>query len=525
LPLASLARLDPDERIVAVVPMDRAEAEATLAIATVEGRIKRVTLSDLAGVNLDAVTVIGLMGQDAVAGARPVREDEEIVLITAQGRAIRFAAADVRVQGLAAQGMKGIGLRDGDAVVGVAVPQEGADLLIVTAQGFAKRSPLSEYSVQGRGGQGTLTVDPSKSALAGPIVAAEVARPGDQVLLSASSGLLVHRPADEIPSLARDTWGSIVTRTRRAAAIQVTGEEHVTAVAICRFDGGPQPTEPPSPEGGVKAGLVSGTTRRTTRARPSAPPGAEATASAPQERARGQQSRRTGASPSQGPSGSLHEPVATGEGEAARAGRGAPRGGPSRQEPLAAPNAEAPISADERPGTPRGAQAGALAKASGPASGRGRLTSTGVQATAQAQAEQGARAKPSVKRSAAKPAGTAVEDQQPAAAPASRRRSPAAGVAPGAPDSVAVAGPERDAQSNAATDVGSSQPSTLAAPSRRRAARTKGATEEGISSGGTPAGPSAEDLRDSSESSPQPSARRGAARIVRSSPQRKKTGE
>ena len=267
--LGSLARLEDGEQVVALVSLDEADEEHAIALATAEGRVKRLTLAELNSVNRDVTTVFGLDGEDMLVGAVPADAQSEIMLVTAQGRVIRFAADDVRPQGLPATGMKGIDLKAGDRVVAIDAVQDNAELLIVSENGFGKRSSLREYGAQGRGGQGMLTLDTSKTAIAGALVGACVVEPGDQVLLGVSNGSLVQCVVDDIPRARRDNWGKIVTRTRSGAVVSVGDDEQVVSCIALRFsDGeasGGSPGPVPSPE---EDGKPVATRTRRPRAKP-----------------------------------------------------------------------------------------------------------------------------------------------------------------------------------------------------------------------------------------------------------------
>lgn len=282
--LGSLARLEDGEHVMALVSLDEADEEHAIAFATAEGRVKRVTLAELNSVNRDMTTVFGLDGEDTLVGAVPADAQSELLLVTAQGRAIRFSADDVRPQGLPATGMKGIDLKPDDRVVAVDVVQEDAELLIASANGFCKRSPLREYGAQGRGGQGMLTLDTSKTAIAGALVDACVVESGDRVLLGVSSGSLVQRSVRDIPRARRDSWGSIVTRTRRGAVVAVGDNEQVVSCIALRLadgeGGGGSSREAPAPEAD---GIPGATQTRRPRTKPA--PAMESTPASPEKQA------------------------------------------------------------------------------------------------------------------------------------------------------------------------------------------------------------------------------------------------
>ncbi|GAG37689.1 unnamed protein product, partial [marine sediment metagenome] len=171
---------------------------------------------------------------DALGWVVMTQGDAELVLVTSQGRSIRFLESTVRPQGATAGGMKGISLGEGDRVVAMDVARKGADLLIATANGFAKRTSLAEYGSQGRGGLGLLTLDTKKTPLTGPIAGAQVVLRGEEVLLVSSSGAMLRVHAADVKQIARASWGRLVTKTGRGAAMQL---KDGTVTAVVRLVG------------------------------------------------------------------------------------------------------------------------------------------------------------------------------------------------------------------------------------------------------------------------------------------------
>lgn len=248
-PLASLAPLAESEAPVAILAISPFAVQGYATLATAQGRIKRIELEQLAGLGRDPMVVMGLSEGDRLIQALCTTGEQELLLVTASGRAIRFAENQVRPQGASATGMRGIEMNGEDQIIGLAVARPGAELLVVTANGFAKRSPLSEYAPQGRGGQGALTVETGKEAISGPLAAACVVAEGEHVLLITAQQRMAHHPVRDLPRAERGSWGRIVTRTRSGAAIQLeTGD---VVVGCLSFGDARQQTAPeaasPSP--------------------------------------------------------------------------------------------------------------------------------------------------------------------------------------------------------------------------------------------------------------------------------------
>ncbi len=232
LPLSQLIHLPEGQHPVAALACAAAEEGASLFLATRQGRVKRVGWAEVATLGRTGGAVMGLPEGDAICAALATRDGEEVLLVTAEGKAIRFPVDAVRPQGLAATGMRGMTLQGADLVVAADLARARAELVLVTAHGFAKRTALGEFPAQGRGGQGALAADPTKVELAGPVVAAVVALPAERLVLASEEGVVLVRPASQAPELPRGSWGRIVTRTRHNAMMPLQGEDRVVSMVV-----------------------------------------------------------------------------------------------------------------------------------------------------------------------------------------------------------------------------------------------------------------------------------------------------
>src|SRR5437763_11732053 len=127
-------------------------------MATTRGTVKRTPLHDFRNVRRSGLIAIGLADDDELAWVQLSAGTEDIMLVTSDGRAIRFKQDDVRPMGRPAAGVRGIRLQSADRVVAMGLAQPGGDLLIVTEVGYGKRTTLADYPVNGRGGGGVAYV-------------------------------------------------------------------------------------------------------------------------------------------------------------------------------------------------------------------------------------------------------------------------------------------------------------------------------------------------------------------------------
>jgi DNA gyrase subunit A len=187
--------------------------EGYLFLATQRGIVKRVALADLPGVSADPFAVISMEQGDALGWAAVTTGEDQVLLVTASGKAIRFKEDTVRPMGLSAGGVKGIKLGGAeDCVVAMAMARPRSDLLVVTQDGRAKRTPLSEYPIQSRYGQGVLTARFSMpdARLAG----ACVLQAGDPIVLVTEKGAAKTIRARNAPRRGRATQGQEIIALR-----------------------------------------------------------------------------------------------------------------------------------------------------------------------------------------------------------------------------------------------------------------------------------------------------------------------
>ena len=145
-----------DQVVVGAFSFLPSQEEGYLAFASQFGDVKRIRVADLPGLVAKSFPVMNV-GEDKLVAAKYVDEDDEMILITAEGQAIRFKMAEVRPTGLPAGGMRGIKLSKSDMVVTAMLSKEGENVWVISELGVAKSTPLVEYPVQGRAGAGVIT--------------------------------------------------------------------------------------------------------------------------------------------------------------------------------------------------------------------------------------------------------------------------------------------------------------------------------------------------------------------------------
>jgi len=199
--------LEASERITAVVAVRDFEQARYCAMGTVRGRVKRVKLSEFAGVRPSGLIAINLDQGDELGWARVTSGNDEILLVTSGGMALRFKESDVRVMGRGAGGVNGISLHKGDRVTSMEVVEPGGSLMVVTDQGFGKQTPLEDYPTRGRGTGGVMTIDQKHFDKIGHIAAARVVQPQDEITFMSTGGQALRLKVSQVSVSSRATRG------------------------------------------------------------------------------------------------------------------------------------------------------------------------------------------------------------------------------------------------------------------------------------------------------------------------------
>ena len=224
------------ETVRAVIQTRAFEEAKYLLFATKNGVVKKTELAAYnTPLRADGIIAIKMREGDELIGARHSSGDDDVLLVSRGGQAIRFSERDVRAMGRDASGVQGMRLRAGDEVISVTIAADDADLLVVTENGYGKRTRVSEYPKKGRGGMGVKTVQLTEAR--GHLAGARVVREGYQVMLISTGGTVIRMPVDDIRQMGRSTQGVIVMRLREG--------EIVSSLALVVDPGDePEPAEP-----------------------------------------------------------------------------------------------------------------------------------------------------------------------------------------------------------------------------------------------------------------------------------------
>ncbi|MBV1817258.1 DNA gyrase subunit A [Anaerosalibacter bizertensis] len=219
--IVNLLNLAGDEKINAVIPISEYEPDSNLVFVTKNGITKRTKFEHFKNIRKTGLIAIGLRDDDELISVRKTYGEEELIIVTAKGMAIRFKEEDVRQMGRTAMGVKGINLNKKDEVVGMDLVEEGKDLLVISKNGYGKRTPLDEYRPQTRGGKGLKTYHVKEKT--GPLVSAKVVDKDDEIMMISNCGTIIRLNVKEISEMGRNTQG--------VTLMKVNEKDEVVAVA------------------------------------------------------------------------------------------------------------------------------------------------------------------------------------------------------------------------------------------------------------------------------------------------------
>src|SRR5262245_8125960 len=189
-----------------------------LLFATKNGVVKKTKLAEYnTPLKADGIIAIKMREGDELVAVRHCSEGDDVLLVSRNGQAIRFAEADARAMGRATEGVRGMSLRGDDEVIAAEIARDDSDLLVVTENGFGKRTRVADYPKKGRGGMGVKTVQLTEAR--GHVAGARVVRDGYEFLPSTNGGTVIKMRVADVKRLGRATQGVIVMRRREGEIV------------------------------------------------------------------------------------------------------------------------------------------------------------------------------------------------------------------------------------------------------------------------------------------------------------------
>lgn len=220
--LVNLVNLDQGEEVLSIVPINENGAN-NLIMATKSGVVKKTEYKEFANLRSNGLIAIKLASGDKLIGVRKTSGEDHVLLLTKQGKSIRFSEKDVRAMGRATTGVKGMSLAKGDEIIAIEafpksleVPEDKRkkvfrDILIISEKGIGKRTSVEKFPLQKRAGKGVKAVTQSEKT--GELAAAlMVNEKMDQAVITSRHGQIIKLPIRNIPEMGRATQGVILMR-------------------------------------------------------------------------------------------------------------------------------------------------------------------------------------------------------------------------------------------------------------------------------------------------------------------------
>lgn len=204
LPVVNLLNLDKNEKIEALVPVERETDAKYLFFVTKNGIVKRVSINEFESIRQNGKIAITLRDDDELVGVKPTGGNDEIIIAGSNGKAVRFHEDDVRPMGRSASGVKGF-QTDGSIVVGVATSNEGSELLSVSEKGYGKRSKIEDYRLTKRGTKGVKTINVTEKT--GSLVSVRAVNGDEDVMIMTNDGIIIRIAVDHVGIYGRNTQG------------------------------------------------------------------------------------------------------------------------------------------------------------------------------------------------------------------------------------------------------------------------------------------------------------------------------
>lgn len=244
--IVNLLQLQPEETISSVINISKTSQAAHLFMCTTRGVVKKTPFEQYQNVRQSGLIAINLDEGDELKWIRMTTGDNEIVISTSKGQAIRFHEKDVRPMGRASRGVRGIRLRTDDVVIGMDTVQAGSSIFVISAAGYGKRTKVAQFTPHARGGVGirSAVVNAKTGALIGVKTLSET--DGQEVIIISRQGQTIRLGLKDIPELGRATQGVRIMRIN-------DGDEVVSLALVDKVEEVEGEEDAPAEEPKVKA--------------------------------------------------------------------------------------------------------------------------------------------------------------------------------------------------------------------------------------------------------------------------------
>ena len=198
-------QLSPEEKVAAVIDTRDYETNRFLVFATKKGQVKKTKFTEYDKSRSKGLIAINLKEGDELVRVIPTTGEDDICLVSSNGKVMRFHEEEARPMGRSAGGVRGMKLKDEDEVVAVSIAREAKTLLIVTDKGFGKRTEMDNFTPKHRAGQGVVGIKLADDK--GKVVASRAVGDEDEVFMIASNGVIIRMQVDSISIQGRSATG------------------------------------------------------------------------------------------------------------------------------------------------------------------------------------------------------------------------------------------------------------------------------------------------------------------------------
>jgi DNA gyrase subunit A len=204
-PIINLIDIADDHKVAAIVPVKEFKDDEFLIQATRNGQIKKTAMSAYSRLRRGGIIAMNILEDDALVEAWRSDGNQEIIVATKNGQAVRFNEKEVRPTGRGSQGVRGISLSQDDVVIGMVVADNDTELLTVCELGYGKRTRVSDYRLTRRGGKGVINIKTTERN--GGVVAIKSVQESDEVMIISQDGILIRLAMHDVSTIGRNTQG------------------------------------------------------------------------------------------------------------------------------------------------------------------------------------------------------------------------------------------------------------------------------------------------------------------------------
>ena len=228
--IINLIQLQPDEKVTAVIPIQKYEEGRFLIMGTKKGIIKKTSLTEYSHIRKSGMQAITLRDDDELIEVKTANNNDEVFMVTKKGKCIRYALTDVRRTGRSSIGVKGISLDKNDEVVGVQLSRQGEAILFVSEKGMGKRTLINEFHIQKRGGKGMKCYKVTDKT--GNLAGVKAVNEENEVMLITEEGIIIQIEVQDVSLVGRITSGVKLMR--------LSADKDIKVVAIAKVRDNPE---------------------------------------------------------------------------------------------------------------------------------------------------------------------------------------------------------------------------------------------------------------------------------------------